>query len=562
MGRILRVDMSRQSIRWEECPSRWAHLGGRGLSAAILSEEVTPTCHPLGRDNKLVLAPGLLAGSSAPTSGRICAGGKSPLTGTIKEANAGGTAAQLLARLGIKAIIFEGEPGQATLHLLHVAREEARLIPAGDYRGLGNYELSARLHREHGPDVAILSIGPAGEMRMSAATIAVTDRDGNPSRHAARGGLGAVMGAKGVKAIVVDAGGASLPRAQDPAAFASEVREFTRVMKEDPRTVNLAKYGTAGVISYVNRPEIASMPTRNHRAGVFARAGEISGQRIAAMAPERNIEMHACMAGCPIRCAIIFRDARRNVVTSALEFETLAMLGSNLEIADLDAIARMDRMCDDIGIDTIEIGNALGVAMDAGVLPFGNAERAEEALRAIGEGTTLGRVLGQGTVVTARVFGVARVPAVKGQGIPAWEPRTLKGIGVTYATSPMGADHTAAMAVMKGLNGESAVAASRDLQVLVALQDTCGLCIFSNAPAEVIARMLNGWMGSTYTGQDVLELGRWVLGQEIAFNRRAGISEAEDRLPSYLYEEALRVPSGNAVFDVRLPRSAEEALGL
>ena len=243
-------------------------------------------------------------------------------------------------------------------------------------------------------------------------------------------------------------------------------------------------------------------------------------------------------------------------------FETLAMLGSNLEIADLDAVARMDRTCDDIGIDTIEIGNTLGVAMEAGVLPFGEPRRAEQVLQDIAEGTTLGRVLGQGTAVTARVFGVARVPVVKGQGIPAWEPRTLKGIGVTYATSPMGADHTAGMSVAKGLEGEAAMAASRELQTLVALQDTCGFCIFSNAPADAIARMLNAWAGSTYGEQDVLDLGRSVLRQEIAFNRAAGISEAEDSLPPYLYKEALTVPSGEAVFDVDLPQDLQEALRL
>ena len=152
----MRVDMTRCTASLEDCRAAWERLGGRGLSAAILNDEVPPTCHPLGRENKLILAPGLLAGSSAPTSGRISAGGKSPLTGGIKEANAGGTAAQLLAKLGIKGIIIQGEPPEDRLHLIHITQAGAAVLPAEEHRGLGNYELTARLRGRYGTHAGTL----------------------------------------------------------------------------------------------------------------------------------------------------------------------------------------------------------------------------------------------------------------------------------------------------------------------------------------------------------------------------------------------------------------------
>jgi aldehyde:ferredoxin oxidoreductase len=269
------------------------------------------------------------------------------------------------------------------------------------------------------------------------------------------------MGAKGLKAIVVDDAGIRNVDAAARDEYRQAVLDFSRTVLEDPRTVNMSGYGTAGVIRFVNRDSVASMPTRNHRLGVFPQADAISGQRIAEMAPERSGKMLPCMAGCIIKCAILFNNAKAEHVTSALEFETIALMGPNLEIGDIDAIARLDRLCDDIGLDTIEMGNAIGVALEAGVAPFGDWQRVADLLEEVRQGTSLGRILGAGVVLTAQAFNIDRVPAVKGQGLPAWEPRTLKGMGITYATSPQGADHTAGLVTARNVTPDSLLKASR-----------------------------------------------------------------------------------------------------
>ena len=208
MAKIIRVNLTQKTIFSESVPDKYFMLGGRGLTSQIIFDEVDPNCGALGKNNKLVIAPGLLTGTPAPSSSRLSIGAKSPLTGGIKESNAGGTVARKLANLGIKAIILEGKPEFPTWHLLKITNAAVVILPAGDIVGLGNYETVARLQTVHGSKVGIMSIGPGGERRMGAATIAITDPEGRPCRHCARGGLGAVMGSKGIKAVVIDDRGA------------------------------------------------------------------------------------------------------------------------------------------------------------------------------------------------------------------------------------------------------------------------------------------------------------------------------------------------------------------
>jgi aldehyde:ferredoxin oxidoreductase len=312
----------------------------------------------------------------------------------------------------------------------------------------------------------------------------------------------------------------------------------------------MSAYGTAGVIRFVNRENVASMPTRNHRLGVFPQADAISGQRIAEMAPERSGKMLPCMAGCIIKCAILFNNAKAEHVTSALEFETIALMGPNLEIGDIDAIARLDRLCDDIGLDTIEMGNAIGVALEAGVAPFGDWQRVADLLEEVRQGTSLGRILGAGVVLTAQAFNIDRVPAVKGQGLPAWEPRTLKGMGITYATSPQGADHTAGLVTARNVTPDSLLKASRHEQVLQAAIDSVGLCQFSNPSEADIARFVSAQCGVTWGPEDVLEMGRRVLKEERDFNLKAGFGRDAGYLPRFLRAEPLHTPDGEMAFDL------------
>lgn len=542
--------MSRLEAGREPTPADYELLGGRSLTAMLIHREVAPRCHPLSPENKLFIAPGLLAGTAVTTSGRTSFGAKSPLTNGTKEANVGGRLGHKLARLGIKAVIVEGAPEPDKLYVLHIDKDGARLVEATDLRGKGNYELHTLLVNSDKAKCAV-SIGPAGEYRLAGASIAVTDPEGRPTRHAARGGLGAVMGAKGIKAIVIDDAGTERPL---PSALKAEFRArttaFAKTVLEDPRTANMSAYGTAGVIKFVNRDNVQSMPTRNHRLGTFPAGEALSGQRIAALAPERGGKMLPCMAGCVIKCAVLFNDAGGQHLTTALEFETLGLLGSNLEIGDLDAVGQMDRLCDDIGLDTIEIGNAFGVAMEAGVLGWGDWEAALAMLEEIRQGSHIGRILGNGTETVARVFGIARVPTVKGQGLPAWEPRTLRGMGVTYASSPQGADHTAGMVTARNVNDQTLVQQSRHEQIMMAALDSVGLCQFANPVPEDLATLLNAHLGLQWTGADVLELGRRTIRAELDFNRAAGFDREDDRLPAFLHSEPLNLPDGPRVFDM------------
>ncbi|MEW6668287.1 MAG: aldehyde ferredoxin oxidoreductase C-terminal domain-containing protein [Thermodesulfobacteriota bacterium] len=552
MDRFLRVDIQKGECRFTDIPPEFRKLGGRALTGSLVSREVPPRCHPLGPSNKLVIAPGVLAGTSSPCSQRVSVGFKSPLTGGIKEANSGGTSGQKMGRLGLAAIILEGKPVPGTLYLLHVSGDGARLEDASDLRGKGNYEVSGILRNRYGSHVGVISIGPAGEMLLSGATVAFTDQDGVPCRHAARGGPGAVMGSKHLKAIVVDDAG--VPRTVQAARheeFRKVVQGFIAEIKERPRVKNrLPIYGTAGLIGFTN--EVNSLPTRNYSIGQFEGVERIAGERVVELIDARGGQRgHACYAGCIIRCSNVFMDRDGKHLTSSLEYETLGMMGSNCGIDDVDTIATLDRLCDDYGLDTIETGAAIGVAMEAGVLGFGDGKMAVEVLHEVGRGTVLGRVIGNGVVLTARVFGITRVPAVKGQAIPAWDPRTAWATGVTFITSPQGADHTAGR--LQGVlefdrfRPGAIAPLSRDMQIRVCVQDSVGLCQFADGTpesAEWLARLLSAFHGEEWTVERILDWGKEIFRMERGYNLAAGISEAEDRLPEFMLQEPLP-PSGS-----------------
>jgi len=550
LERIVRVDMTTGAISEETSPARYRYLGGRALGATMLVEETDARIHPLSQEAALFICPGLLGGTAVTTSGRTSFVFKSPLTGGTKEANVGGQLGHKLARLGIKALVITGASPDGWQRL-DIDSEGLRLSSAANLAGRSNYDLHRELVGEALLTRCAATIGPAGEHRMAAASVAVTDPEGRPTRHAARGGPGAVMGAKGLKAIVVD--DAEAPRiisGDRKDEFRSEVVKFSKVVLEDPRTHNLSKTGTAGVVKFVNRGNIQSMPTRNHRHGTWVGADGISGQAIEALGNERGGKMLPCMAGCIIKCAILFNDANGNHVTTAFEFESIALLGSNLEIGPADAVAELDRLCDDIGLDTIEIGNAVGVAMEAGVLAWGDWEATCKLLEEVRAGTPLGRVIGNGTRHVANTYGIDRIPVVKGQGLPAWEPRTLKGMGITYSTSPQGADHTAGMVTARGATPETLVKQSRHEQLVMMAIDSVGVCQFTNALPSDMAIFVSHRYAVEWDDETVLKMARAGIDAELEFNRRAGFTKDDDRLPRWLLEEALPLPDGPSVFDV------------
>lgn len=559
--RKVRVDMVRLSVTSEEINGAAVLLGGRALTSSIVAAEVEPTTDPLGPGNKLVFAPGTLTGTTVPTSGRLSVGARSPLTGGIKESNVGGTAAQKFARLGIRALIIEGIPAGDEWYVLKVDRSGVSFLPAGSLKGLGNYDTMCVLAQEYGPGKAFITIGPAGEMGLGIASIAVTDMDGRPTRHAGRGGLGAVMGSKRIKAIILDDQGAEMPRAKDEETFKALVAKFAKDTAAAKQT--LTRLGTANLVKPVNA--LGGLPTRNYSKGQFEGADRISGERLAELIAQRGGRTgHPCHPGCVIRCSNVFNDAGGNHLTSALEYETIVLLGSNLEIDDLDVIAEMDRFCDNFGVDTMETGHALAVAMEAGLAPFGDKAAALDLLEEIRRQTTLGKVLGQGATVAARVLGVKRVAAVKGQGMAAYDPRIFKGTGVTYATSPMGADHTAGNCLpgRGGYHHDNRLALettqvegqdrlSHDIQVLTGVMDALGMCFFAGATYEnvcVLAEMTAALYAIKVGPVDLLDMAEECILREREFNRKAGFTEAHDRLPEFMRKEPLS--PRDQVFDV------------
>ncbi|MFH2120382.1 MAG: aldehyde ferredoxin oxidoreductase C-terminal domain-containing protein [Pseudomonadota bacterium] len=555
MAKIIRVDLTKKAIYSESVPDRYFMLGGRGLTSQIIFDEVDPNCDALGENNKLVIAPGLLTGTPAPSSSRLSIGAKSPLTGGIKESNAGGTVSRKLANLGIRAIILEGKPEFPTWHFLKITNAAVMILSAEDIVGLGNYDTVSRLQAIYGPKVGIMSIGPGGERKMGAATIAITDPEGRPCRHCGRGGLGAVLGSKGIKAVVIDDRGANdqLFNIADQKGFNEVSRTWAKAMVQ--AKVGLTNFGTAALVEPVSAA--GGLATRNYSAGNFEGADKINGAALAETAKSRGGRTgHACSPGCVIRCSNIYHDKEGKYLTAGLEFETIVLMGSNLGIDSLDVIAALDRRCDDYGLDTMEMGNAIGVAMEAGVAAFGDGKAALNLLDEAGKGTVLGRVLAQGATVTGRVFGVNHVATVKGQGLAGYDPRALKGTGVTYATSPMGADHTAGN-LLPGRAGvdcnspEGQIKASRDLQIMSTVIDNMGLCLFVGPlPPEmgIISQLLTKALCRLFSVEEVLEIGKGILRTELAFNRAAGLNKADDRLPEFFRVEKLS-PKG-LVFDV------------
>jgi aldehyde:ferredoxin oxidoreductase len=560
--KIFRVNMTTLSTSVEEVPEAWAGLGGRGLTSTVVAAEVIPTCHPLGPDNKLVIAPGLLTGTAAANSGRMSIGAKSPLTGTIKESNAGGSSAQMLARCGCKAIIIEGQPVEEKWYSLAVTPDGVTISEESQLVGKGNFAVVEALTHKYDSKVGILTLGPAGEMKMAGANISIKDPDGK-LRSSGRGGLGAVMGSKKVKFITVDNQGQKI-EISDPENFKAANKAFAKALVDHPISQGLGQYGTNVLVNIIN--EAGGLPTRNFTLGQFEGAEKISGETMYDLIQERGGKpKHGCHAGCVIQCSQIYNDPESKYKTSGFEYESIWAMGADCCVDDLDAIAEADSLMDDIGIDTIETSVAMGVAMEAGVLEFGDGKGICQILKEdVGKGTALGRIIGNGAGSVGRAFGVTRVPVVKNQAIPAYDPRTVKGIGITYATSTQGADHTMGYSVATNilnvggsvdpLSKEGQVELSRNLQIATAAIDSTGMCLFIAFAAlddetclPALIDLINARFGITLTGDDVTNLGKSILKTERAFNQAAGFTKEHDRLPEFFEKEPL--PPHNLVWD-------------
>ena len=572
---ILRLNMTDRSYQLEAVPERYKNLGGRGLTSTILYDEVDPTCHPLGPHNKVIFAPGIITGTSAPTSARVSVGGKSPLTGGIKEANAGTGWAPALARMRIKAIVVEGEPQEAGKYWMVTLRwggdaPQVEFMPADEYVGRNLYEVFPEVYARFGDKVHIAGIGLAGEFKYPNSGIVFNDMKNRPSRYAGRGGLGAVMGSKGLKFIVVDSAGAPGVAIANPELF----KEGSQKMREALMTHAITKpkgglntYGTAILVNILN--EAGGLPTHNFREGRFEGAARVAGEAIFETNKQRTgkeVYNHACSPGCIIQCSNTLYAPDGSEIASCIEYESDWAFGPDCGIDNLDKIGELVTLCNAYGLDTIETGVTLGVAMDSGLLPFGDVEGAIALLHEMGQGTPLGRLLGSGAATVGKVYGNPHVPTVKGQAMPAYEPRAVKGIGVTYATTTMGADHTAGYTIAPEilsvggksdpLVAESAKAdLSRAFQSTTALIDSSGHCLFIafailDIPSgfQGMVDEVNAVLGTSMSSDEAVAMGAEILKRERAFNEAAGFTRQDDRLPEFMKYEPL--PPHNVTNDL------------
>ncbi len=559
MKKILRINLSTQAFNFEEVSPQYSQLGGRGLSSSIVSAEVPAKCDALGENNKIVLAPGILSGTNVICSGRLSIGTKSPLTDTIKESNAGGAVAAQLARLGFHAVIIEGCASESTL--MAITKDGVTFNQAASLQTKGNYECLEILRKEHGDDVGIISIGPAGEMQLKASAIAVSTRD-HHLRFAARGGVGAVMGSKNLKAIVInDAGGPGVTPA-NKAQLDEAAAALAKGVLSHPLIGGLKGLGTPVLVNMIN--STGALPTKNFSQGTFESAEKLSGEHLAEIIAKRpNAKAsHACMKGCVIHCSNVLTDEKGDLVCASIEYETLALLGSNCMIGDVEDVARLNHACNDLGLDTMDVGGAIAVAMEAGKIPWGDTEAALALINSIYDGQTAGKMIGNGAQFTGETLGVKRIPTVKKQCLSGYDPRVLKGTGVTYATSPMGADHTCGNALPSPANpdynpgastGQAPV--SKFLQGYFAAIDSLGLCLFASLPILDIPELkqhiidcASAVLGQELDEQYVEQLGESVNQTERKFNTEAGFTKDDDRLPEFFTKEPL--PDNNAIFDV------------
>ncbi len=566
------------SVKWEKTPEKWSKLGGRGLTSTIVFEEVPPLAEPLGRHNKLIVAPGIVTGSNAPTSGRLSVGAKSPLTGGIKEANAGGRTPHKLARAGVKALIIEDKPSDNDAwYNIVIRKNDAEIVQANEYHLMGAYKLTKLLWEKYPNKPGIIGSGIAGQLLLKGAGVFGNNiENSDPGRYAGRGGLGAVLGSKKVIAIITDDKEGEVVKAVDEDKFKSASKALREALQGHPVTGKdggLQNYGTNILMNIIN--EAGALPTRNWSSGYFEGASKISGEAVHELVDKvkekfgdeaEGAYAHPCHPGCVIQCSnVVPYEDNGKLHVAPLEYESAWALGANLGIDNLQQVAELNRLCNDLGLDTIETGNALGVAMDAGIIPFGDGEAAIKLLKEVGEGTPLGRIIGSGAVTVGKVYGVTRVAAVKGQSMPAYDPRAIKGIGVTYATGPQGADHTQGYTIaaeILGVKGQvtnprdiNKADLSRAFQETTAFIDSSGYCLFIafaildvdegfKGMVDTVAAML----GENYGVDDVTKLGRNVLNTELEFNRRAGFTKEHDRLPEFMKEEP--IAPHNVVWDV------------
>ena len=554
-GRILRIDLSEGRVSNEELPEDIARkfIGGRGLASYYLSQEVDPAVDGLSEENKMIFASGPLTGSAAPAASRYMAVTKSPLTGTIASSNSGGFWGPELKFAGWDMVIVEGKAENPCY--ISIRDDEVEIHDAGHLWGKLVGETTDELIEEFGDERAhVLTIGPAGERCSRLASI-MNDK----YRAAGRSGVGAVMGSKNLKAIVVRGSGeVSMAEAEGAKAMISDLRE--RIRNNDITGEGLPTYGTAVLVNIIN--ESGVYPTENFRKAQFEEAEQVSGEALA----EKYLTGRDVCYRCPIACGRHCRVGDEE--GGGPEYETLWAFSADCGVSDLGAVIRANNLCNEYGLDTISAGATIACAMelwDRGLLEdeelggppleFGSAEAIVEWTRRMGAGEGFGAKLDQGSYRLAESYDVPEVSmSVKKQELPAYDPRGIQGHGLQYATSNRGGCHVRGYLISPEILGvpekldplslEGKATWAKLFQDLTGVIDSLGMCLFTSFElgADDYRDLYNAITGASMSSDDLLRAGERIWNLERVFNLDAGIEPEEDTLPRRLLKEP--IPAG------------------
>ncbi len=574
-GKLVRVDLTTKRTTVEAIPKTWLRkfLGGRGLAARYFFEEVVPTVDPFAPENKLIFATGPLTGTNVPCASRYMVVTKGALTGAITTSNSGGFWGPELKFAGYDLLIVEGRADRPSYLLIYDEAIEIR--DASEYWGRGVWETDEGLRRELGlPDAHVACIGPAGENRVRFAAI-LNDKH----RAAGRSGVGAVMGSKNLKAVVVrGTGGVTVA---EPQSF---FRALWKLRKETDGTAgqrNFAEFGTPAVMDLTQ--SVGGLPTRNFQKGQFERADQLNG---VAIRENRLVTNKACFA-CTVACGrvtqlngaaerFLLSTSRRNWRTAGEgpEYESAWALGVATEVGDLDAVIKGNWLCNDLGLDPISMGATLAAAMELyekGVvtdemvevpLRFGSADALLRMIEATALRRGFGDVLAEGSKRMTERFGHPEVfMGSKGQEFPAYDPRAFQGMGVAYATSNRGACHLRAWTPGWETSGEvdphTPVGKGEwvaNEQNCTTAQDSLGVCLFLGAAGgtlERLAELTTAVTGEHFTYGEFVRIGERIWNLERLWNLKAGLTRKDDSLPERLLKEAFKSgPSAGVVVDL------------
>ncbi len=556
-GKLLRVNLSTGQISTEAIDPGIAKkfIGGRGLGTYYLSKEVPAETDPLGLDNKLILATGPLTGSAAPASGRYMAITKSPLSGTVACSNSGGFWGVELKFTGHDMIILEGKSPKPCY--VSIRDEKVQIHDAGAYWGKLVGETTEGLVAEFGdPKARVLTIGPAGE-RLSPIAAIMNDR----YRAAGRSGVGAVMGSKNLKAIVVR--GTGKVSSAEPEKTGELLKGLRAKIKENPVTgTGLPTHGTAVLVNIINAQGV--YPTRNFQTAVFPEAEKVSGEALT----DKYLTGKDVCYRCPIACGRYSRAG--DVEGGGPEYETLWAYTADCGVSDLASVIRANKWCNEYGIDTISAGATIACAMelcqrgkippedvDGPPLEFGSNEAIVEWTRKMGAGEGLGAKLALGSYRLAELYGAPELSmSVKKLELPAYDPRGIQGHGLQYATSNRGGCHVRGYMISPEILGlpekldpttlEGKAVWAKTFQDLTAVIDSLGMCLFTSfafSPDDY-RDLYTAIVGEDWTTEEMLATGERIWNLERVYNLDAGIAPDQDTLPKRLLTEP--IPEGPA----------------